>query len=507
MKKSLRERMTLHPLMTMLILIFVTILLSGFLSLLGVQVTYDKINADMLEYVPETVTINNLFSLGGLKYIFTSTLANFASFTPLSSLIIMLIGIGVMEKSGFLKTAFTLLSKKAKKTSVTFVIVLISILLSLIGDLSFIILIPISALLFQYGKRNPNIGIIASFAGLTCGQGLSLFLTSNDSTMLSTSLLGAHMLDKGYNMGTFSFVLIMVVAIVLLSILITRITENKVAKSLPRYEFPETEIEEDLAIGRRELKGLIFGLGAGIIYLLVFIYNIIPGLPFSGKFLDNSQVFYIDKLFSYDSFFSNGFVFIVTMLFIILGFFYGIGAKTIKNNKDLCDDLGHSLDGTGNTMVLIFFASILINVFKYSNIGTVIVAGLTNLIGSVNFSAIPLILLLFIIAIISTIVMPSSIARWAITGGVAVPVLMNAGVNPEFTQVVYRFGECMAFGLTPLFAYFVIYLAYLEKYNQNKKPINLFRTIKYQLPYSLTTGGVLLLLIIVWYIIGLPVGF
>ena len=77
MKKSLRERMTLHPLMTMLILIFVTILLSGFLSLLGVQVTYDKINADMLEYVPETVTINNLFSLGGLKYIFTSTLDNF----------------------------------------------------------------------------------------------------------------------------------------------------------------------------------------------------------------------------------------------------------------------------------------------------------------------------------------------------------------------------------------------------------------------------------------------
>ena len=136
-----------------------------------------------------------------------------------------------------------------------------------------------------------------------------------------------------------------------------------------------------------------------------------------------------------------------------------------------------------------------------------IVAGLTNLIGGVNFSAIPLILLLFFIAIVSTLLVPSSIARWAITGGVAVPVLMNAGVSPEFTQVIYRFGESMAFCLTPLFAYFVIYLAYLEKYNQNKKPINLFRTIKYQLPYSLTTGGVLLLLIIVWYIIGLPVGF
>lgn len=507
MKKSLKDKMTLHPLMTMLFLIFATILISGFLSLLGVQATYDKINPDMLEYSPETVSIESLLSLRGLKYIFTSTLSNFASFVPLSSLIILLIGIGVMEKSGFLKTAITLLTKKAKKTSITFAVVLISIIASIIGDLSFVILIPLSALLFFYGKRNPQIGIVASFAGLTCGQGLSLALTSIDSTMLNTTLLGAHMLDKEYTMGTFSFIIIMFIAIVLLSLLITKITETKIVKMLPKYEFPKTELEEDIAIGKKELKGLIIGIGAGILYLLIFIYNIIPGLPLSGKLLDYSQNFYIDKLFSYDSFFSNGFVFIVTMLFVILGLFYGIGAKTIRNNKDFCDDLGHSLDGIGNTLVLIFFASVVINVFKKSNIGMYVVTGLTSFIGKVNFSALPLILLLFFVAIISTIFVPSSITRWQITGGVAVPVLMNVGLSPEFAQVIYRFGESVAFGLTPIFAYFVIYLAYMEKYNQNKKPINLFRTIKYQLPYSLASMALYLVLIIVWYITGLPVGF
>ena len=412
-----------------------------------------------------------------------------------------------MEKSGFLKTTITLLTKKAKKTSITFAVVLISIIASIIGDLSFVILIPLSALLFFYGKRNPQIGIVASFAGLTCGQGLSLALTSIDSTMLNTTLLGAHMLDKEYTMGTFSFIIIMFIAIVLLSLLITKITETKIVKMLPKYEFPKTELEEDIAIGKKELKGLIIGIGAGILYLLIFIYNIIPGLPLSGKLLDYSQNFYIDKLFSYDSFFSNGFVFIVTMLFVILGLFYGIGAKTIRNNKDFCDDLGHSLDGIGNTLVLIFFASVVINVFKKSNIGMYVVTGLTSFIGKVNFSALPLILLLFFVAIISTIFVPSSITRWQITGGVAVPVLMNVGLSPEFAQVVYRFGESVAFGLTPIFAYFVIYLAYMEKYNQNKKPINLFRTIKYQLPYSLASMALYLVLIIVWYITGLPVGF
>lgn len=506
MKKSFKEKMTLHPLMTLLILIFVTMVISGFLSILGVQVTYNKINGDMLEYTKATVAIKSLLSLSGLKYIFTSTISNFVSFAPLSSLIIILIGIGVMEKSGFLKTAFTLLTKKAKKKNVTFVVVLISILASLIGDLSFIIIIPLSALLYEYGKRNPNIGIVASFAGLTCGQGLSLFLTSIDSTMLSTTLNGAHILDSSISLGAFSFIIIMLVAIVLISFLITYLTEEKVIKLLPKYEFKETELEDDISIGKKELKGLIFGIGAGIIYLLVFIYNIIPGLPFSGNFLDNSQSFYIDKLFSYNSFFSNGFVFIVTMLFIILGFFYGIGAKTIKNNKDLCDDLGHSLDGIGNTLVLIFFSSILVNVFKYSNIGNVIVAWMANIIGNVNFSAVPLIILLFMVAALSTLLVPSAISSWSIYGVVAVPVLMNAGIGASFTQVIYRFGECCTIGLTPLFAYFVIYLAYMEKYNQNRKPINLFRTIKYQLPYALSTGGVLLLLLLIWYIVGLPVG-
>ena len=83
---------------------------------------------------------------------------------------------------------------------------------------------------------------------------------------------------------------------------------------------------------------------------------------------------------------------------------------------------------------------------------------------------------------------------------------MNAGLTPEFTQTIFRFAESATMGLTPLFAYYVIYLAYLEKYNQTEKPINLFKSIKYQLPYAVLTAISLLVLIIVWYITGLPIG-
>ena len=503
-KKKFKDRITLNPIMTFLILMVVIIVLSGILSFIGLESTYNTYNSSTGEYTSTLVSVFNLFSLSGLKYIFTSTVSNFVAFTPLSMLIIVLTGIGIMEKSGFLKTAFTLVSKYCKKNTVTFVLILISVLSSIMGDLGYIILIPMGALLFLHGRRNPIAGIIASFAGLTCGSGLSVLFTSVDSELLKSTLIGASVLDPKYNLSTGCFIFIMLVAVILVSIVITILTEKVVSPRLPKYEFEE--LEEDVVIGRKELKGLIYAIGAGLIYLIIFIYNIIPGLPFSGNFLDNTQVFYIDKLFSYNSFFNNGFVFIVTMLFIIWGLFYGIGAKTIKNNNDMCDYLTHSLDGTGKTLVLIFFASALINIFKKSEIGTVVISLIANLLEKSSFSGIPLIILFFILTVIGTLLVPASNTKYAILSGTIIPLLMNAGITPEFGQVIFRFAECVTTGLTPLFAYYVIYLSFIEKYNQDDKPISLFKTLKYQLPYSLATGGILIILIIIWYLIGLPIG-
>lgn len=504
--KKIKEKITLHPIMTLLMMIGVTIILSGILSAIGLQATSKTISTTSLEYNTYIAEVSSLFSLSGLKYIFTSTISNFMAFAPLSSLIIVLIGIGVMQKSGFLKVIFTLLTKNAKKINVTFTLVLISIILGVIGDLSFIIILPISAILFEVGKRNPTIGIIASFAGLTCGYGVNLIFTSMDSSLLSLSTLAANIVDSNYVMKTTGFLFIMLVTVVALSFLITQITEKHLIYKVDKYEVPESEIEEEVFLGKKEKKGLALAFLAFIIYLFIFIYNIIPGLPFSGNFLDQSQVFYIDKLFSYNSFFNKGFVFIVTFGMVIVGTFYGMGAKTINNHRELCENLGHSLDGIGQVIVTIFFASILINVFKYTNIGNVIVTLLANVLNNTSFTAIPLIILLFLISAIATIFVPSSLSRWQILSSISIPVFMEAGLSPEFTQIIFRFGESVTIGITPLFAYFVIYLALLEKYNQKKESIHILKAIKFQLPYVIVTFILLLTILIVWYIVGLPIG-
>lgn len=502
--KKIREKIVLHPIMSFLILILITICLSGIFSLFDITGSYSTVNTKSNSLESTMIAVENLFSLRGLKYIFSNTVSNFASFTPLSMLLIVLLGIGIMDKTGFLDTLFYVLTRKLRKNVVTFVLVFICILSSIIGDISYIIFIPIAALLFKYGKRNPQAGIITAFAGISCGIGINVFINSIDSSLLTYTQDAANLLKNGYLIKTSSFFAIMIFAVIALSFIITNITEKNIIPRLGKYEIEEEQ--EEKYVSKKEIRSLYISLLIGAIYILIFIYNIIPGLPLSGNLLDYSQKLYIDKLFGYNSFFNSGFIFVVTILFFIYGLSYGILTKSIKNQRDVCDDLSHSLDAMGKVLVLIFFASAFISIIKYTNIGMIITCFLSNIISSTKFTGLPLILLIFLFSAISTLVLPSSIYKWSILSPVCVPALMNSGVTPEFAQIIFRAGESVTYGLTPIMAYFVIYLAYMELYNQDNKGIGLFSSLKYLIPYSIGTLLMWLVLIIIWYLVGIPIG-
>jgi len=498
-----KKKIVLHPIMSFVIFIIIAIILSGILGAIGLSADYHSINPVRGDIDTTNVMVKSLFSLSGLKLIFSSTVSNFASFAPLSMLLISLIGIGIMDKSGFLQAFFTLVTKKASKFRVTWILSLLTILASIIGDISYIIFIPIYALFFKYSKRNPKAGIIMAFAGLTCGTGINIFLSSIDASMLEYTRLAANSLDATYNISYFSYIYIMIIISIIISLIIATITEKIIIPKLGKYDKEE---EEEFYLDKKKKRGLLFSLTIGIIYILIFVYNIIPGLPFSGNLLDYSQTLYIDKLFGYNSFFNQGFVFVVTMFFFLCGLFYGIGAKTIKNNRDVGMFLGHSLDDIGKTLVLIFFASTLISIFKATNIGTVLTALIGNFISTSNMSGIPLIVITVILCAFITLIMPSPVSAWSITSGAIVPVFMNAGMSAEFAQLIFRAGECITYGLTPIMAYFVIYLAFLDKYSEEDKPISVFNSIKNILPYSGMTALICITLLIILYILGIPIG-
>ena len=189
-----------------------------------------------------------------------------------------------------------------------------------------------------------------------------------------------------------------------------------------------------------------------------------------------------------------------------MGLVYGIVAKKIKNSRDFVDALGYSLNGIGKTLVYIFVGSTLISIFKYSNIGNVVVAGLTNLIVSSNFTGLALVFLLFVCSIIATIFVPGSVNKWTIMSSSVVPTFLNAGMSSQFTQLIFRLGECVSIGITPIFAYYIIYLAYLERGSQSKNELSIVDSIRFMLPYSAVTAFTFIALIILWYLINIPLG-
>lgn len=503
-KIKIKDKIVLHPIMAFIILIIITILISGILGTIGMSADYNSINTVRGGVEKTSIMVNSLLSLSGIKLIFSTTVSNFASFAPLIMLIITLIGIGIMDKSGFLESFFSLVTKKSSKYIVTLTLSFLTIIASIIGDISYIIFIPICALFFKYSKRNPKAGIIMAFAGLTCGSGINIFMSSIDASMIGYTKLAAASLDATYIINNSAFLFIMFIMTILMSIMIATITEKVLIPKLGKYEIDDNE--EEFYLDKKKKRGLALSLSIGLIYILIFVYNIIPGLPLSGNLLDYSQELYIDKLFGYNSFFNQGFVFVITLFFFLCGLFYGIGAGTIKNNQDVCAFLGHSLDGIGRTLVLIFFAAAFVSIFKATNMGNVLAASIGEVIANMSITGIPLIIVAFLSCIIISIFLPSPITAWSITSGVLVPVFMNSGMSAEFAQLIFRAGECVAFGLTPIMAYFVIYIAFLDKYSEDGNPISLIDSVKDIMPYSGATAFIWITALILLYILGLPMG-
>ena len=89
--------------------------------------------------------------------------------------------------------------------------------------------------------------------------------------------------------------------------------------------------------------------------------------------------------------------------------------------------------------------------------------------------------------------------------GVSVPVFMNASLSPEYAQIIYSAGASVTNGLTPLLAYFVIFIAYMEKFGKQEN-VTLFGSIKLLVPYSFAILVIWFILIIGWYVTGIPLG-
>ncbi len=524
-KKKLKlKKFYFHPITTFIVMTFIVVILSGIFSLFEMQATYNTVNIYTKELEPTLITVENLFSLKGLRFIISNAMTNFLSFGPLGALIVSIIAITIAESTGLLETIVKKYISKIPRQVFTYIVLLIATASSLINDVGYAVLIPLVSLLYFMNNRNPILGTITAFCGVAFGYGVSFFVGTQEIALMGYTKTAALLIDESTHIALTSNLIFGIAATILLPIVGTVILEKIIAPKVGKYkkeeELAQTEkyspinllpelIDEQQIIEKEknEKRGLRNAIIASIIFAIALIYSLIPGLPLSGMMLDMNEKIYVNQIFGDNAYLQNGFTYIVALFFIITGLAYAIGAKTIKNDKDLVGKLNNNFAKIGNILILMFVASQFIAVFKQTNIGQVVTTWLVSALEFMEMNGFVLIIVAMLLIALSNFFLTSASAKWALFSPVMVPVFMQSNISPEFAQIVLRAGDSMTKGFTPLLGAFVIFLGYLNLYNLHKeRPITIRKSLKMITPYFLLMSALWIVLVVGWYLIGLPIG-
>lgn len=510
-----------HPITIFILLSFFVVILSGILSAFQAQATYNTVNVNTNDLEPTLIAVENLFSFDGIKFFISNAAKNFLSFGPLGMLLMSLIGITIAEGTGFIETVTRRWLSKLSKSGLTFLFIFIATISSLINEVGYAILIPLAALVFFMNKRNPILGIIAAYCGVAFSYGVSIFVGSMEVSLMGYTKKAAMLIDENTHIALTSNLIFIIISTIIVSIVGTIIIEKVIAPKIGKYKkedaFSKTEQykivnleeEEQREIEREkyEKRGLKFALVAAIIILIIFVYSLIPNLPCSGMLLDMTEKTYVKQLFGDNAYFQDGFTFLVSLIFILSGIAYGIGSKSIKNDKEIIENASKKFANLGSVFMLIFVVSQFIALFRKSNIGMVASAWLVNLLGLLSLNGIALIVVAVLFIALSNLLLTSTASKWMIFSPVVVPMFMQSNISPQFAQIIMRVGDSITKGYTPLLASFVIYLGYLNIYNlQKDRPYSIRKSLELITPYFLIMAVTWVLILIGWYIIGLPIG-
>ena len=502
-----KKKIRLHPALVFLILTLAVMIFSVIGNLLNLEASYFVVNESTGDLTSQVVTINNLFNRTGLQYLISSMLDNFISFAPLGNLIIGLLGVGVGYKSGYLNSLFKVIGEKVPRRFITFVIVLLGIIFSMFYEVGYVILIPLAAIMFMNLGRHPSAGICAAYSGITFGYGANFIINRLDSILLAYSNKAAMVLDSSYKINIYGNIIFTVISTILLSYVGMMITERFIIPKLGKYSFDAEEPSQEGEVSKKERKGLIISLLATFVVILILGYCIIKGLPFSGLLLDLKQSRYVDMLFGEGSYFYKGSVVIFSFLLIFSSLIYGIRTKSIDDNRDLVDGMSYYLKDVASILVLIFFASQFVLIFKETNIGLFIVASLSELLNGLELSGLSLVIITFLVVAVCSFFFPFASTKWAMLSPTIVPMFMQASMSPEFAGAVFRAADSSMKGLTPLFSYFVILIGFLHIYNKRKNDvITITDAMSLMVPYTIAFTIVWFIIMLAFYIIGIPIG-
>lgn len=474
-----------HPATLFLIMAAIVVLCSGIASYFNLHTIHPVTN--------EVISVNNLLSADGFRWIFTNIEHNFMMFPPLGLVLVIMVGIGVAEGSGLFTMLVRQLVLVAPPRFITPALIIAGILSHLASEVGYVVLIPLGAMLFQAIGRHPMAGFAAAFAGVSAGFGSNFLIGSVDPILAGLSSAAANIIDPEMHVNPMVNYYFMVASAIMIVIVGTFIVERIVEPRLGKYNGDV----EALAIDKptdKERKGLRWAGYSTLILIALLALTIIPenGLlrdPETGGILRSP--------------FFSGIIVSLLLVFLVPGLVYGKIVGTINNDKQMMNAMGKSMSGMGGYIVLVFFAAQFVYFFKESNLGMIFAIEGATWLKEIGFTGFPMIVCFVILVAFINMFMGSASAKWAILAPVFVPMLMLLDYHPGLTQAAFRIGDSVTNVITPMMSYFALLVVYAEKYD---KKSGVGTLISLMLPFSIIFMIVWLILLAIWFYCGLPLG-
>ena len=474
------------PFFLFAILAVIVLIMSYFGDLLSVSAIHPG--------TQEQIIVINLLNKSGIARIFTDSVSNFVNFPPLGVVLVMVIGIGVADKSGFFKAAIGNLTQFVSPKYITLLFIFLSVNSSIMADSGVVLMPPLGALIFAGIGRHPIAGLAAGFVGVCGGFSANIMITGLDPLLSSLTEPAARLIDPAYQVFPTANYYFMAFSVFVVTYVIHVITNKVIEPRVKDISFENNTLTLQAGISapdKTQKRALMYAYISFLLYMIVIMLMTIPESAVLRDATGNLLPFF------------RSIIVLLMLGFFICGAVYGFIAGEVKSGKELIKMSADMMNTMGGYIVLSFIIAQFIAYFNWSNLGIVTAIKGADFLKDSGFTGAPLVAVFLIFSMIINIFIASASAKWAILSTVFVPMFMLLGLPPEVTQAIYRVGDSVTNFITPMFPYFPIVIVFAKEIS---KEMTFGKLISILLPYSIGLSIVWGVFLILWIYLGIPMG-
>ena len=474
-----------HPAVLFLILAAAVVVLSAAVDWLGVTAVH-PVKKDVIRSV-------NLLSVGGLHLLLTDMVKNFAGFAPLGTVLVAMLGFSIAEKSGLLATLLRMLVLTAPRAMLVPAVLAAGVLSHTAGDVGYVLLIPLAAMVFHSAGLNPLAGLAVCFAGVSGGFAANILLSTADPLLAGITQEASRIIDPKYSVSPLVNWYFMATSSLLIVGVGTVVANRVTIPYLGAYTGAAPRASLD-RLTANERRGLLWaGAAIGVLTALLLAGTV----PADGFLRDpkNPDLLHSPLL--------KGIVGVIFIYGAVSGLAYGWASRSFKTQHDVVAAMQDGMVTMAPYLVLVFFAAQFIALFNASNIGLILAVHGSEALKSLGLGPTPLMIGFILLTCVLDLFIGSASAKWALMAPVFVPMFMLLGTSPELTQASYRVGDSVINIVSPLMSYFPLILAFANKYEPEAK---VGTVLALMIPYSFFFLLAWTALLSVWMAFNLPLG-